>query len=63
MMNVMVGLSWSIVMVIEAFSFSPASQYDNVASKLKTIVAVRGIYHVQSHVGFPTHFVFSNLAF
>ena len=50
-------------MVIEAFSFSPASQYGNVASKLKTIVAVRGIYHVQSHVGFPTHFVFSNLAF
>ena len=62
-MNVMVGLSWSIVMVIEAFSFSPASQYDNVASKLKTIVAVQSICHVQSHVGFPTHFVFSNLAF
>jgi len=63
MIKVMVGLSWSIVRVIEAFSFSPASQYDNVASKLKTIVAVQGICPVPSYVGFPTHFGFSNLAF
>jgi hypothetical protein len=49
--------------VMEAFSFSPASQYDNVTNKIKTVVALLGIYRFQSYVWFQLYFSHGIVAF